>query len=183
MKKNNTALGAIRHKKTFFAAAVCIILTCMGIFLFSSQDGSESSGLSTEVTRIISGIIFRRFGSMTAEEQSFIVTQLNPFVRKLAHFTEYALLGGAIYSLILSADTMHIRKKRLAALIAAAAFASLDELHQLLVPARSGKLIDVLIDSCGAAAGILAVTVIVIVVKYIREELARRREHYANSSQ
>lgn len=180
MKKINTTLSAIKYKKTFFAAAVCIVLIGAAIILFSSQDGTESSGLSTEVTRIISGIIFRRFDSMTAEEQSFIVSELNPFVRKLAHFTEYALLGAAIYSLILSADTVRIRKKRLAALIASAVFASTDELHQLFVSARSGKLTDVLIDSCGAAAGILAVTVVVIAVKYIREEISRKKEGAVN---
>lgn len=176
MKKNITAAGAIKHKKTFFAAALCIVLIGAGIFMFSSQDGSESSGLSTEITRIISGIIFRRFDSMTAEQQSFIVSELNPFVRKLAHFTEYALLGAAIYSLVLSADPAFIRKKRTVSLTAAAAFASLDELHQLFVPARSGKITDVLIDSCGAAVGILAVTVIVIAVKYVRETLSRKNE-------
>ncbi|MGN1416570.1 MAG: VanZ family protein [Oscillospiraceae bacterium] len=175
MKNINTALGAIRHKKAFFAAAVCIVLIGAAIFLFSSQDGTESSGLSTKVTRIISGIIFRRFDSMPAAQQDFIVSELNPFVRKLAHFTEYALLGAAIYSLILSADPAFLRKKRLASLIGAALFASADELHQLFVPARSGKVTDVLIDTCGAAVGILAVTVIVIIADHIRISLSRRR--------
>ncbi|MGN0696612.1 MAG: VanZ family protein [Oscillospiraceae bacterium] len=176
MNNKITAIGDIKHKKAFFAAALCIVLIGAGIFIFSSQDGSESSGLSTEITRMISGIIFRRFGSMTAEQQGFIVSELNPFVRKLAHFTEYTLMGAAIYSLVLSADPAFIRKKRTVSLTAAAVFALLDELHQLFVAGRSGKITDVLIDSCGAALGILAVTVIVIVVKYVREHLPRKNK-------
>lgn len=41
--------------------------------------------------------------------------------------------------------------------ILAALYASTDEFHQLFVPGRSGQFRDVLIDSCGAAAGTLIV--------------------------
>lgn len=174
--KKNTLTATIQNKILFFATAVCIVLICSVIFLFSSQRGTESSEVSIGVTRVISGIIFRRFDSMTTEEQGFIISELEPFIRKLAHFTEYAVLGAAIYLLMISADPAFIRRKRTVSLAAAAVFASLDELHQLFVPGRSGMLTDVLIDACGASAGIITVTVIIIVVKHVRDMLSRRKD-------
>lgn len=155
-------------------AAALIVLTAAAIFIFSSQDGAESADLSTRVTRIISGFIFRDFGEMSHDEQRFIVSELEPFIRKLAHFTEYALLGAAVYALLLAAGPRFIRRKGLASLTAAAVFASADELNQYFVPERSGNIADVLIDTCGAAVGIVIVSVIVIIVKYVRERISEK---------
>jgi len=67
-------------------------------------------------------------------------------LRKLAHACEYALLG----ALLLRA----LRDER-AAVVAAVAYASSDELHQHFVTGRVGSPRDVFIDSLGVAAGVL----------------------------
>lgn len=149
--------------------SAAVIALAAAIFIFSAQNGAESASLSTRVTRIIGSVIFRDIEELSQGERDFLISELEPFVRKLAHFTEYALLGAAVYGLLCAAPRL-IRRKRLAALGISALSAAADELHQLFVPDRAGRLTDVLIDSCGAAAGILFVTVIIIVVKYIREE-------------
>mgnify|MGYP000059507674 CR=1 FL=1 len=53
--------------------------------------------------------------------------------------------------------TFEMRQKvhYIAALGFAFCYASTDEFHQLFVPGRSGQVRDVLIDSCGAAIGVL----------------------------
>ncbi|HXF99124.1 MAG TPA: VanZ family protein [Gaiellaceae bacterium] len=67
-------------------------------------------------------------------------------LRKLAHLTEYAVLG-----LLLA--------RALAQPTAAAALGTLyaisDEIHQAFVPGRSGAPLDVAIDAVGVVAGVL----------------------------
>lgn len=73
-------------------------------------------------------------------------------VRKIAHPTEYAILG---WLLARALDQPGRSAAALAALAIAfaAAYASLDELHQLFVPSRTAALGDVLLDTTGAAVG------------------------------
>jgi len=67
-------------------------------------------------------------------------------VRKLGHFTVFALLGASLYFATWS---------RRLAIALAMVLAGLDELHQGLVPGRDARLGDILIDSAGALCGIL----------------------------
>ena len=46
-------------------------------------------------------------------------------------------------------------------------YASTDEIHQMFVPGREGKVFDVMIDSCGAFCGIM--------VSLITQELIEKR--------
>ena len=69
-------------------------------------------------------------------------------LRKIAHVTEYAILGALL--------TRAVRRPGLAALAVAVAYAASDEVHQLFVEGRHGSPLDVLIDAAGALAGILA---------------------------
>ena len=67
-------------------------------------------------------------------------------LRKLAHTTEYAILG----ALLLRALAHPIP-----AGLVAIAYAASDELHQHFVSGRHGSPVDVAIDTVGIAAGIL----------------------------
>ncbi len=70
-------------------------------------------------------------------------------LRKLAHLTEYAILGA-----LLARAT---RRPGLA-LVLAALYATSDEVHQTFVRGRHGAPLDVAIDTLGALAGIAAWT-------------------------
>lgn len=128
------------------------------IFAFSSKDVSFSLGQSGRVTRALCRIIFFRFERMTGEQQDFVVTELDFFVRKLAHFGVYMLLGAMTYGVTLCSE--RIGRKRTAALVVCALYAALDELHQYIVPGRTMRLSDVGIDSAGAFLGIMTVWVV-----------------------
>ena len=81
------------------------------------------------------------------------VVLLHAGVRKLAHLTEYAVLG----VLALRAFEGPPRPRAQSVLWAVAlcaAFAALDELHQTLVPTRTGAVSDVAIDAFGGALGV-----------------------------
>ncbi|MBP7865748.1 MAG: VanZ family protein [Acidobacteria bacterium] len=85
-----------------------------------------------------------------------------PLGDKLVHFTAYAGMG------LLAALSLRVQRRapRLAArpyratLLAAGAYALLDELHQLMIPRRSFEAWDLLADVLGAAAGILIARVL-----------------------
>lgn len=89
-------------------------------------------------------------------------------VRKMAHFTEYAILG------TLSMLTgWQIRSKALwheiaGSILFCMAAASIDETIQLFVDGRAGRVSDVLIDSGGAIVGISTVLLSVRLYKHRR---------------
>ena len=47
------------------------------------------------------------------------------------------------------------KKAVLTAQLISTGYASTDEIHQMFVPGREGKVFDVMIDSCGAFCGIM----------------------------
>jgi VanZ family protein len=68
-------------------------------------------------------------------------------LRKLAHLTEYAILGALL---------LRALRHPAAAVVLAGLYAVTDEVHQLFVEGRHGAPLDVGIDTVGALAGVLA---------------------------
>ncbi len=68
--------------------------------------------------------------------------------RKLAHFTEYALLTALWWRALRT--RVATRRAVVAAVVISVAYAATDELHQSTVESRHGTPVDVLIDSAGA---------------------------------
>jgi VanZ family protein len=71
-------------------------------------------------------------------------------LRKLAHFTEYAVLT-ALWWRALQGMGVGFRAALVGALAISLAYAVSDELHQTFVDGRHGSPVDVLIDSAGMA--------------------------------
>ncbi len=67
-------------------------------------------------------------------------------LRKLAHLTEYAVLGALLYRAL---------RREPAAIALAAAYAATDEWHQTFVQGRHGSPFDWLIDTAGVIVGVL----------------------------
>lgn len=74
-------------------------------------------------------------------------------IRKSAHLTEYAILGGLICRAMTEPGARISRAVAFKAVACCAAYAALDEAHQSLVPSRTGSGVDVLIDTTGATLG------------------------------
>ena len=68
-------------------------------------------------------------------------------LRKLAHAAEFAVLGFLL---------LRALGRESAAIAVGIAYAASDELHQHFVPGRQGSPLDVLLDSVGVAAGVVA---------------------------
>lgn len=138
------------------------------IFRFSAQTGTESSGISLKVTRFISRIIFRGYNGMTVSQQEFIVSGLHHFVRKLAHFSIYAVLAFITYFFFDLSDVRPMLNIFIT-WIFCTIYASTDEFHQSLTPGRAMQFKDVMIDSAGAFCGCLAAIVVIAVFLYITD--------------
>ncbi len=81
------------------------------------------------------------------------------FVRKCAHGTEYAVLGLLLWRVLRRPAEPMVPSWRWSkagwALALAALYAASDEFHQTFVPSRQGSVRDVLLDTAGAALGLL----------------------------
>ena len=87
------------------------------------------------------------------------------FVRKCAHLTEYAVLALLLWRALRKAPVPNgpawrWREAGLA-LALAALYAASDEFHQTFVPSRQGCVSDVLVDTTGAAFGLLCLWAVV----------------------
>lgn len=131
---------------------ISVVAVCGLIFFFSSQTGEESSETSDRIVRWVLSLLVHDFEAMAPFQQQSLFDTVSLVVRKLAHFSEFALLAFLVRLL------MHSYRLRLGGLwawLAASLYAVTDELHQMSVAARSPSPADVGIDSLGAAAGAL----------------------------
>ncbi len=129
-----------------------VIIWMITIFYFSHQQGTGSSSTSKNVSMIIVNILDIK-NEMTEEQKEEIVETIEPVIRKLAHYTLYMLGGILIINSVNAYIKEDIKTIRYSSLIGVI-YAISDELHQLFINGRSGKIIDVVIDSIGIFTGI-----------------------------
>lgn len=144
-------------KKKLIVIRVIIILLILGwmnlVFGFSAQNSAESSNLSLTIASWFSNDI---------NTQQF----LEPYIRKIAHFSEYAV-GGMLFFSLFSTFNIKERKRILFACFLGIIYATTDEIHQLFVDGRSGQVIDVCIDSLGVITGVLLLKLLIMIYKNI----------------
>lgn len=126
------------------------------VFNFSSQDGNESSGLSRKVVEFFI-------------KDKEIVDIVEPYARKFAHFSEYAL-GGVLFISLFSTFEWSENKRIIVSILFGIWYAITDEVHQLMVPDRNGSIFDVYIDSLGFATGIFCMLLLMKIVLIIRDK-------------
>jgi VanZ family protein len=80
-------------------------------------------------------------------------------IRTAAHLASYALLAGLVLYALGGLGRPSLRNVVLAMAVTAI-YAVSDELHQALVPDRTGRAADVLVDVIGASAGLLVAAVV-----------------------
>ena len=120
----------------------------IGVIFFLST-GQASMNQTSRIIRPILEFLFP-----TATEETLLV--YHGLIRKLAHLTEYAILGFLAFRALLN---LRRRSSQLIGAIAAAfvviIVATLDEFNQSFNPARTGSSVDVLIDVSGGLTVIL----------------------------
>lgn len=137
-------------KKYIIKIIFIIIALCwMGvIFYFSSQNGNTSSGMSNKITQFIIRIFVPHFSDLTDQEQIRMITNISYIVRKLAHYSEYAILGLFLF-LAVSSFTKRQNYVFIISGLVGILYAISDEFHQSFVSDRTPMVKDVIIDSIG----------------------------------
>ena len=128
---------------------ICVIIG------FTLQTGEISSANSGRITAFIARL-------MKLEETE----HLHLIVRKVAHFSEYTILG-----MLLALALKTIKMYSIYAALIGFSVACCDEFIQGFVPGRGPSPKDVVIDSCGTIFGILIVTATLIAIN------RRKRNH------
>lgn len=129
---------------------ILYIVLCLIVFFIwdnSLQNGGTSDGFS---------LIFAKWIAPIANKLGFYgnIWSLNRIIRKLAHLTEFTILGGVLYVVLRRYIEYGTVVKTIGVGIV---IASLDEFIQLFSLGRSSQLSDVLIDTVGIIIGISVV--------------------------
>ena len=118
---------------------------------------ASTDALSSQRTSRIIGPFLRWLKPDISAET---VARVQYAVRKTAHVTEYALLAALLWRALRQPARKDPRpwnwREAFLALGLAAAYSASDEIHQAFVPTREGRWQDVVLDTFGAALGLLA---------------------------
>jgi len=155
---------AAQRKKWLRVALWLLVVLWMGvIFRFSAQKAADSQRTSGRVVQWLLTHFDTAFSALPAEEQLLKMAGWSFAVRKLAHFTVFAVLGTLSFAAF-SVD-LPARRAFPAALGLGVARAVLDEVHQSFIPGRSCEFRDICIDSAGVLLGAGVLWLIVCVVR------------------
>lgn len=138
----------------------CLTLTVMVlIFLFSTEPAERSDRTSGQLSMTVITVIHPDYETYEPARKEMLYADVQHYVRKAAHFTEYMILGGLLR---LCLESWFGKKGFLtpASWGGGTLYACTDELHQLIIDGRSGQITDVLLDSCGVLAGIVLILLI-----------------------
>lgn len=133
---------------------ILIIIWAILIFGLSGQNGTESSGLSRKIVALF-----------TQNEE--IINTVEPYIRKVAHFSEYGL-GGVLVTLLFATYNWNDRKIMFITIALGIWYASIDEIHQLMVPGRHGSIFDVYLDTLGFSTGVFGIMAILKIIQGLK---------------
>ena len=129
---------------------IVLILWMIVIFSFSSADANKSTGTSDKVITTMIEIKDKITDQETPiSEKEIIVKNSSFYIRKIAHITEYLILGFLMFNLLKQYSVTNIYY----AIGLSILYSCTDEFHQLFISGRSGSIRDVLIDSIGILIG------------------------------
>ena len=148
-------MNFLKNTLRLLLSIVLVIAPIYIIFYFSNQTGIQSHGLSDKIATHIAfkwNVIFSLH--LPTDSLKVLIDALSMPTRKLAHVTEYAILGGFAYS------SMYILQRRVKIsgifliMLLVILVASSDEIHQAFVAQRGSHVTDVIIDVTSGVMGI-----------------------------
>ncbi|MBR3002618.1 MAG: VanZ family protein [Clostridia bacterium] len=105
------------------------------IFGFSSQNATESSGISTEVSKTIVEITNKNISEKVKMQK---VKDVEPVIRKLAHFSIYTVVGILLMALACTYK-ISVKNKVIISIIIGFIYACSDEIHQTFVSRKKRR--------------------------------------------
>ena len=139
-----------RQSLARFLSRYAPLVLWLAFISFASSDGFSASNTS----RVIEPIVLWLFPNTSHEHLEWI----HFLTRKLAHFSEYALLAILAVRAFISSPNPHLKRRWfIVSLALIVLYALLDEYHQSFVPSRTASVFDSFIDMSG---GLTALAVI-----------------------
>lgn len=157
-----------------YASTAIVLVIMITIFIFSSQQQEQSEGLSFPIGDAMWETGFFEFDLFSPVRESYeqnnepFILFVQRLVRKLAHVFIFTVL--AFFIRICLESWFGETKPRhllLYSFLIGAVYAISDEVHQLMVPTRSGSIQDILLDCGGVLLGVLIAAGI---IKLIRKK-------------
>ncbi len=157
----------IFSKKTKISI-LCILIALTLAFIWGNSllPATESSKLSGTVKEVLEQVLPEDFFQGDDESEG------ENLIRKLAHFTEFTLLGAELSALLYVVLSCSLTAPLLSGLMTAVT----DETIQIFIEGRGSSVRDVWIDFGGVAAG----TVIILLVQHFK---SRRRTVFRSPRQ
>lgn len=145
-----------------------IVFTTLTVLLLvfilgnSAADGNESARLSLIVTQWLNGVL---------ESMRIPLVLPHLLVRKLAHFSEYSLLGALLTATVCSWRRQPWQFGAVwLPIVCGLCAASADEYLQTFIPERSGNIYDVLINFSGVLWAAMAASALIIFIMRRRSQ-------------
>ena len=156
--EKNINLEKDTNKAKRILLLILVLIGCITIFCFSEFSANDSSkqsrGVTYNILKVLNG------NKLSEKELTKLTKRVNPVIRKIAHFSIYMILAIFTYMFIeelnikSKSEKERLRKNILYTCIFCIIYAIFDEIHQIYVPGRTGKAIDVIIDALGSCMGI-----------------------------
>lgn len=127
------------------------LFLAMVMLIFIWGNSLEQAATSKAVSGILTGIVANVLQFLHIHVEFFVLHHL---VRKLAHFTEFTILGVFVYKALY---VFKVAKGLTTAVVIGFLSAVVDETIQVFIPGRSSQVSDVVLDSCGVLVGVLII--------------------------
>ena len=125
-----------------------VVMSMFTIFMFSSENAVKSTETSKTVAKEVVGIVVK-----DEKRVEKIVDKDFVIFRKIAHLTEFYLLGFLLVNIWADGKKSITLWYVLVAIFISLLYAGSDEYHQTMIPGRSGEVKDVVIDTTGSSLG------------------------------
>ena len=142
-----------------------LTLAVMGmIFFFSTETAEQSDETSGYFTRQVIDVLYPDYAKYEKKQQQSLYDSIQTVIRKMAHYTEFAILG---FLMRLCLESWFGKRKWLTPVSwgLSTLYASTDEMHQILIDGRSGQWTDILLDSAGVLSGVLIAVLVLFLVR------------------
>lgn len=155
------------------AILIALLITQMWvIFGFSGQNGDESGSISRKITEAVTKNI-SSIQNLEKQEKEKVLNKIEHIIRKLAHFSLYAVIGFLLMSLM---STYKLKQKNriLVSCSIGLLYAISDEIHQAFIPGRGSQIADVGIDFSGVVVGMC---VVLVAISFYTNKTVKRENH------
>lgn len=192
------------RKRLINVGKILILIAWISLMIliawFSSKPAVDSTNQSHVVGEVICRIVIKDFKTFTQAVKEYYVEAVDHFVRKSAHFLEYALLGFMSWLVLNISLSGIIRKPSSSDMLPKAQkfvhlawnfllpiawcclYSITDEIHQHFVEGRYASVGDVLIDTSGSAFGVLFLLLVTFIIKKIRTTHKISKNHTTKSN-